>query len=126
MKRIYSRFTAVLLAIISMSGCTDGFGEKQSANNNQFTAVMWNVHNLFDGDCNFKNYLSEKGVLFSTFNEASDVLRDTDFEASAQSAHSTSHKSVKNIEIDTLIKLYNEAVLFALLTEHYIGFTEGV
>ena len=79
------------------------------------------VQNLFK-DQLFWNYLSSGKILFDTFQEAKATINNTDFGASVDYAQLASHKSVKDFDIDTIIRLFNEAVLFAILCQQFVLF----
>lgn len=80
------------------------------------------MQKLFREDNAFKQYLSQSNILFDTWNDANSVINTTDFESAVTAAQLSSHKSVKDMEIFTVVKLFNEAVLFAILCEQYLGY----
>jgi hypothetical protein len=77
-------------------------------------------------DQNFENYLSERHILFETYNEVHSVLNATDFAQSVDNAQLLSHKSAKDYPIDTVMRLFEEAVLFSVLSERYAIFKKNV
>lgn len=79
------------------------------------------VHSLFK-DGKFQNYLQAGRIIFDTFNEAQSVIEHTDFGESVEYSSLMSHKSMKDCDIDTIIRLSNDAVLFAMLCQQYVQF----
>lgn len=62
------------------------------------------------------------GGLYSTFQEAHNVIENTDFGESVEYSSLGSHKSMKDYDIDTIMRLSNDAVLFAMLCQQYVQF----
>ena len=79
------------------------------------------VHELFK-DHNFQRYLSDGRIIFDTFQEAHSVIGKTDFGESVDYSELASHKTMKDLDIDTILRLSNEAVLFAMLCQQYVQF----
>lgn len=79
------------------------------------------VHGLFK-DNSFFTYLGGGNIVFGSYQEARSVIGTTDFGSSVTQSQLLSHKSVKNFEIDTIVKMFNEAVLFAVLCQQYVAF----
>lgn len=48
------------------------------------------------------------------------MVTGTDFGSSVDLSQLTSHKSVKDLNIDTIVRLFEEAVLFAVLCQQYV------
>lgn len=78
------------------------------------------VHDLFKRDMHFLTYLAEGEILFDSFQEAKSIIANTDFGRSVNLSQLTSHKSIKNLDIYTIVKLFDEAVLFAVLCQQYV------
>lgn len=78
------------------------------------------VHDLFKNDMHFLAYLAEGRILFDSFQEARSMVTGTDFGSSVDLSQLTSHKSVKDLNIDTIVRLFEEAVLFAVLCQQYV------
>lgn len=73
----------------------------------------------------FKQYLSEREILFTTFQEANSVIDTTDFKTAVSQSQLSAHKSARNLDIDQVKLAFNTAVLFALLCEHYVAFLKS-
>lgn len=78
------------------------------------------MHDLFKRDMHFLTYLAEGEILFDSFQEAKSIIANTDFGRSVNLSQLTSHKSIKNLDIYTIVKLFDEAVLFAVLCQQYV------
>ena len=79
------------------------------------------VHELFK-DKQFSTYLDDGHIVFDSYLEARSVIESTDFGSSVDQSQLLSHKSAKSFEIDTIVKMFNEAVLFAVLCQQYVVF----
>lgn len=79
------------------------------------------VHELFK-DKQFFTYLDDGHIVFESYLEARSVIESTDFSSSVDQSQLLSHKSAKSSEIDTIVKMFNEAVLFAVLCQQYVVF----
>jgi hypothetical protein len=79
------------------------------------------VHSLFKENT-FKTAVSQDNGVFTTYNEAVSIIDGTNFGESVSLSQLTAHKSMKDLDMDKLIALFNDAVLFALLTEQYVIF----
>ena len=79
------------------------------------------VHSLFKND-KFQNYLQAGRIVFDTYQEAHNVIENTDFGESVEYSSLGSHKSMKDYDIDTIMGLSNDAVLFAMLCQQYVQF----
>ena len=79
------------------------------------------VHSLFKNN-KFQDYLQAGRIVFDTFQEAHNVIENTDFGESVEYSSLGSHKSMKDYDIDTIMRLSNDAVLFAMLCQQYVQF----
>ena len=79
------------------------------------------VHGLFKAKP-FSTYLDDGHIVFDSYLEAWSVIESTDFGSSVNQSQLLSHKSAKSFEIDTIVKMFNEAVLFAVLCQQYVVF----
>lgn len=70
----------------------------------------------------FQDYLQAGRIVFDTFQEAHNVIENTDFGESVEYSSLGSHKSMKDYDIDTIMRLSNDAVLFAMLCQQYVQF----
>lgn len=95
----------------------------QNVSSNHKDNVDYAVSKMLSTNTNrFETYLSNSHILFETYNEAHSVINSIDFGASVTDAQLLSHKSAKDYPIDTIMRLFDEAVLFALLSEQYVVF----
>lgn len=83
------------------------------------------IHELFKTDPHFLQFLSEGRIVFDTFSEAQSVIMHRDFGASVDDANLASHKSAKDYSIQTVIDLFDDAVLFAVLCQQYTLFKKS-
>lgn len=79
------------------------------------------VHRLFKNN-KFQDYLQAGRIVFDTYQEAHSVIENTDFGESVEYSSLGSHKSMKDYDIDTIMRLSNDAVLFAMLCQQYVQF----
>lgn len=79
------------------------------------------VHSLFKNN-KFQDYLQAGRIVFDTYQEAHNVIENTDFGESVEYSSLGSHKSMKDYDIDTIMRLSNDAVLFAMLCQQYVQF----
>lgn len=83
------------------------------------------VHDLFK-EASFNTAISNSNGLFSYYREAVAVINNANFGESVALSQLTAHKSMKDLDMDKLISLFNDAVLFALLTEQYVIFKKAL
>lgn len=74
------------------------------------------LHELLKDD-HFITYLSDKGIISDSFKEIRSLIKTAKFADSADATQLTSHKGLKHANIDRMMTLFDEAVLFAMLTE---------
>lgn len=80
------------------------------------------MHEEFKNDKHFLTYLSNSRTLFDTYQEANSVINGTNFAQSASNSNLSSHKGSKDYDLDVIIHLFNDGVLFALLSEQYVKY----
>ena len=80
------------------------------------------LHKLLKDD-HFITYLSDKKIIENSFVETRSVITRTNFADSVERSETTSHKSMKYDNVDTMMTLFEEAALFALLTEQLVRYT---
>ena len=74
------------------------------------------LHELLK-DNHFITYLSRKGIISDSFKEIRSLIETAKFADSVDATQLTSHKGLKHANIDRMMTLFDEAVLFAMLTE---------
>lgn len=114
-------FYELALLMISRAGLSDITLPSPNVSVNLEENINY-IHDKFRNDDDFANYLSSSCTLFDTYHEARDIIDETNFAQSATMSHLSSHKSAKDYDMDTLIRLFNDGVLFALLSEQYVRF----
>lgn len=77
----------------------------------------------FKSNKHFITSLSDSRTLFDTYQEASTVITGTDFAHYASRSNLSSHKGAKDYDLDEIIHLFNKGVLFALLSEQYVKYS---
>lgn len=77
------------------------------------------VHEKHLKDNKFYQYLDDNGILFDSYTEAKYVIEGAKFAETADRSNGTAHKSMKNILMTDFTAWFNDAVLFAMLCEHY-------
>ena len=73
------------------------------------------VHRLFKNN-KFQDYLQAGRIVFDTYQEAHSVIENTDFGESVEYSSLGSHKSMKDYDIDTIMRLSNDAVIVCYAT----------
>lgn len=98
-----------------------GVNLKHNRTSNKHDENVEYMEGLFNNKL-FKKFISGENKIFETDEDANDVIRDTDFKKSVSMTQNMAHKSIKNWDVDTVVRLFNEATLFAVLCEKYVAF----
>lgn len=114
-------FYELALLMISRAGFNDITLPNRNVSKDMEKNINY-MHEIFKNSKDFINYSSSSCTLFDTYHEAKEIIDNTDFAQSATMSHLSSHKSAKDYDTDTLVRLFNEGVLFALLSEQYVRF----
>lgn len=107
------------LLVISKAGFDDITLPSPNVSINMEENVSY-VHDLFKNDKKFIKFLYDSCHLFDTYHEANSVIRDADFGRSVDQSNLPSHKTIKDLDVDTIVHLFNDGVLFALVSEQYV------
>lgn len=70
----------------------------------------------------FVTFLSQHEVIDGSYKSCKKILDNTDFDKTADMANDMSHKDIANIQIETIKKMFNEAVLFAYICEYLVTY----
>lgn len=74
------------------------------------------LHELLK-DNHFITHLSDKGIISGSFKVIRSLIETTHFADSVHASQMTSHKGLKHANVDKMMALFEDAVLFAMLTE---------
>lgn len=97
--------------------CLDSLGKNHKRN-------VQAVAEMFTNDDKFINYLVS-AIPYDGYNQAKTVITARKFADSADESNLTSHSADQMLDTHHTESLFNDAVLFASLCQHYVHYVRG-
>ncbi|RYQ70737.1 hypothetical protein [Bifidobacterium pseudolongum] len=117
--RVFFALSVDLLVESDVFDPTDPEGKK-----NSLADKVGRIGTFFANEEPFARYLSEHSLIGSNYGACRKATA-TDFSGTADRSNDLSHRGKESFTIEDIKKMFNDAVLFAYLCEHYIKYKEA-